>query len=150
MTAGRLLAVPVVAASLWLAAPARAASEDAQQTLLRWAEAFNAGKPDDVAALYTRDATLWGTVASAVVASPPAIKAYFAEATQAGTKVRFLQNTPTELSPDVVLEVGRYEFERSRDGQTVILPARYSFVMVKQGDIWKIAHQHSSLAPKAP
>ncbi len=132
------------------AVPARAQVDDARQILLRWTEAFNAGKPDDIAVLYAADATLWGTVAPAVIASPAEIRTYFANAAKAGTKVRFVDVSTTEVTPVTVVAVGRYEFERNQAGQPVVLPARYSFVLVKQGEAWKIAHQHSSLAPKAP
>jgi hypothetical protein len=33
-------------------------------------------------------------------------------------------------------------------GQTALLPARYSFVLVKQSGEWLIAHQHSSFLPE--
>jgi uncharacterized protein (TIGR02246 family) len=122
--------------------------DDAYKILGRWADAFNAGKPDEVMGLYTADATVWGTLSPTLTSSPAAIESYFAGASAIGAKVRLLDHTASELSDGVVVETGRYDFERIQNGQTVTLPARYSFVLVKQEDTWKIAHHHSSPMPK--
>jgi hypothetical protein len=35
-------------------------------------------------------------------------------------------------------------------GETKLLPARYSFTFVKQGEIWMIVDHHSSAMPETP
>ena len=140
--------VPALLIPLALPAPAPAKPLAARQTLIQWADAFNAGKPDDVAALYLDTATLWGTVTPTLTPSPTDVRAYFDRAAKAGLKVRIVDHSATELSDGVVVEAGRYTFERTQEGRTVDLPARYTFVLVKQGEAWKIAHQHSSPMPK--
>jgi hypothetical protein len=59
---------------------------DAYAVVERWAEAFNEGDAAAVAALYTADATIWGTLAQTLTTSPEAIVNYFTEAALAGLK----------------------------------------------------------------
>jgi len=51
-----------------------------------------------------------------------------------------------QTGPDWCMENGIYEFYMGATGDTV--KARYSFVYVKEGDGWKIAHHHSSQIPE--
>ena len=44
------------------------------------------------------------------------------------------------------MDNGMYEFEMGANGNVV--QARYSFVYIKDGDSWKIAHHHSSQMPE--
>lgn len=123
-------------------------AEDAHATVERWVEAFNAGKAEDVAALYAADATIWGTVSPALATTPEAIRSYFTGALKAGLKVRMIDHSAQSLAGAVVSDVGRYNFQRPGDGGMVDLPARFTFVLVRYGDRWAIAHQHSSPMPK--
>jgi hypothetical protein len=49
-----------------------------------------------------------------------------------------------------ILVVGFNNFLRNRDGKFVPEPARFTIVLVKQGNEWLIAHHHSSLRPPPP
>lgn len=137
-------------ATVLFASPAAWAgpAEDAHKTVERWAEAFNAGKADDVASLYMPGSTVWGTVSSTRATTPDAIRAYFTGALKAGLKVRLVDHSSQPISETVVSDVGRYDFQRPSDGGMVDLPARFTFVLVRDGDRWFIAHQHSSSMPK--
>jgi uncharacterized protein (TIGR02246 family) len=121
--------------------------EDAYGAVERWSKALNEGTAEDTAATYSPDASLWGTVATALTTSPEAVKKYFSAG--AGiVKVKLGEHTALQLSDAVVVDAGQYEFSRVRDGQTITSPARYTFVLSKQGDTWIIAHHHSSFMPK--
>ena len=142
------LVVVCLAIPFAILSPAWAEPLSSQQTLMRWVEAFNAGKPDEVAALYTENAKLWGTISPSLTSTPSDVRAYFDRAAKSGLKVRIIDQATNEIA-DTVIIAGRYDFERIQDGKTVDIPVRYSFVLVKQGDMWKIAHQHSSPLPKS-
>jgi uncharacterized protein (TIGR02246 family) len=121
---------------------------EAYAAVQQWAEAFNAGEPDAVAALYLPDATIWGTLAQKLTTGPADITTYFAEAARAGLKVRLGQHVLSPMSQTNAVDAGEYEFARTMDGQTALFPARYSFVLLKHNGAWMIAHQHSSFLPK--
>jgi uncharacterized protein (TIGR02246 family) len=121
---------------------------EAYETVKRWAETFNAGEPDAVAALYAPDATIWGTLGQKLTTKPADIMTYFIEAARAGLKVKLGEHVSSLISETSAVDAGDYEFARITGGQTALFPARYSFVLVKQNGVWMIAHQHSSFLPK--
>jgi hypothetical protein len=50
----------------------------------------------------------------------------------------------------MVLAVGFNDFLRNKDGTLTPEPARFTMLLVNQGDDWLIAHHHSSLRPAPP
>jgi uncharacterized protein (TIGR02246 family) len=122
--------------------------DEACNVVKRWADAFNAGTAGVVAALYAPGATIWGTLAQTLTATPRDIEAYFVGAAHAGLSVELGEHVSSPISPACVIDTGHYEFSRSMDGQMARFPARYSFVLVKQNGAWAIAHHHSSMMPK--
>jgi uncharacterized protein (TIGR02246 family) len=121
---------------------------EAYALVQRWAEIFNAGEPDAVAALYAPDATIWGTLGQKLTTGLADITTYFAEAARAGLKVKLGEHVLSPMSQTSAVDAGEYEFTRTVDEKTTIFPARYSFVLVKPNGGWMIVHQHSSFMPK--
>jgi uncharacterized protein (TIGR02246 family) len=121
---------------------------EAYAVVQRWAETFNAGEPDVVAALYAPDATIWGTLGQKLTTGPADITTYFAEAARAGLKVKLGEHVLSPIAETNAVDAGEYEFARTMDAQTAWFPARYSFVLVKRNGARMIAHQHSSFLPK--
>jgi uncharacterized protein (TIGR02246 family) len=121
---------------------------EAYATLERWGQGFNAGDARAVAALYTPDAVIWGTLARTLTTTPPDIEAYFIEAARAGLKTTLGQHVSSRISDACVVVAGHYDFTRTTGGQVAVIPARYSFVLVRQDGQWMIAHHHSSILPK--
>lgn len=141
----------MVAASV--AAPAAQADDksDAYASIQKWAEAFNAGDVDKTVSLYSPDAILFGTVSPTPTATADAIKAYFITAIANKTKVSLGDFVSASIPPDLVSISGLYDFSRpGTDGQSVQIPARYSFVLTKTSGIWLIVNHHSSLKPRPP
>lgn len=66
----------VVAASLAWAEP----KDDVAATTAAWAQVFAQNDPDKIAALYSKDGVLWGTLSPTVRSDPAAIRAYFVNA----------------------------------------------------------------------
>ena len=118
-------------------------------TVREWERAFNGGVGDAVARLYTPDAVLWGTLARELTTSPQDIRRYFIDAALAGLKVKLGDHILRTSSGSVAIDAGHYDLFRTRDGQTATFPARYTFVLVKHGASWLIAHHHSSMQPQA-
>ena len=117
-------------------------------TIRDWERAFNSGNGDVVARLYAPDAVLWGTLASGPTTSPHDIRGYFIDAALAGLRVRLGEHVLRTVSHSAAIDAGHYDLFRTRDGQTATFPARYSFVLVKRGASWLIAHHHSSMQPQ--
>ena len=121
---------------------------EAYATLERWARGFNDGDASAVAALYAPDAVIWGTLAQTLTTTPQDIETYFVQAARAGLKTTLGQHVASRISDACVVDAGHYDFTRVADGQAVVIPARYSFVLVQRDGAWMITHHHSSILPK--
>jgi hypothetical protein len=60
------------------------------------------------------------------------------------SSVKILDYSAVQLSNDAVLFSGLYQFSR---GEQAGPPTRFTFVAVKRGDLWLLAHHHSSSRP---
>jgi len=124
--------------------------EDAYPSIERWSEAFNSGDVEQIVRMYTNDALVLGTLSPDLTSKPDDLRAYFKAAAAENLKVKLGDHSAVALAEDAVAIAGFYDFSRpAADGQPVVVPARFSFVMVKKDGIWKIAHHHSSVRPKS-
>jgi uncharacterized protein (TIGR02246 family) len=152
----RLMIMKVLVSALFAVAvvipPALADKrEDAFAGVERWSEAFNSGDVEQIVRMYANDALVLGTLSPGMTSKPDDLRAYFKGAAIAKLQVKLGDHSAVALAEDVVAITGFYDFSRPvADGQPVVVPARFSFVMVKKDGIWKIAHHHSSVRPKSP
>lgn len=144
----KVLAIAVIAAAIPVAVWAGPA-EDASQLLDRWVAAFNANDPNAVTALYTPDAILLGTSSPVIAQGTEQIFDYFARLPKSGSQVRISERHMLVLDDDAVVGTGFYEYEVVQGGRAFLAPARFTMVMVKHGNDWLIAHEHSSQRPNA-
>jgi uncharacterized protein (TIGR02246 family) len=122
--------------------------EDAYSAVERWAVAFNSGDVEKTVACYTPDALVLGTASPSLASKPDDLRAYFGAASAAKFQVKLGESSAIVLSSDTVAFTGFYDFSRPRDGEQVVIPARFTFLVVKRNGDWKIVHHHSSLRPK--
>lgn len=129
-----------------------APADEASGVLGTWEKLFNAGDVDGIAALYTPEATLFGTLSPSLSSGAESLKAYFAASAKNRTQVKTIdQPTVTRLSDGAFVLAGIYEFSGTRpDGQNFAATARYSLVVVNDRGQWRIIHQHSSPRTKPP
>lgn len=138
-----LVALLAVAPTQVFAGPA----EDAGPLFTRWKAAYDANDNVAVAKLYATDALLHGTRSRDVTVGRDAITKYFTVVVGTGNKVEFRERDLKVLNDKTILVVGFNDFMRNKDGALTPEPARFTMVLVKQGDEWLIAHHHSSLRP---
>jgi uncharacterized protein (TIGR02246 family) len=149
----RLGALLLVSLTLLAAAlPALAGDkEDVAAAAAQWTKLFVDDNPDPILALYAKDAVLWGTLSPTRRETPAALREYFVGAFKAlpGHKVAFGDQL-IRVYGDTAINTGYYTFSYVKDGQAQSIPARYSFVYVKQGGKWLIVDHHSSAMPAPP
>ena len=132
--------------------PETSAARDAvAAATAKWAVVFVVDNPAEIVALYDDDAILWGTLSPTLAEGRQAIGWYFERAYKAlpGHSVKFGQQK-IRVYGDIAINSGFYTFSYLRDGETVSLPARYSFVYRKRGNDWLIVDHHSSALPPPP
>ena len=133
---GLILMSPAVAA----AGPA----EEASAVVDRFSAAYSSNDPEAVVKLYTPDAILLGTVSPVISMGTEAIRKYFSMIKGSGNKNAIQERHTIVLGDSAVVVTGFYEFTRMQDGKPVPGPARFTMLIVKSGDEWRIAHHHSS------
>lgn len=116
----------------------------------RWVTNFNAANIDGLVALYDRDAVMFPTGRAEPLAGTAALREFFGGLSwDAGQQVELTNVAFTRLlSYRSAMTVGGYNFSRLENGARSYLPARYSFVLTRDADFWRIAHHHSSAAPQ--
>jgi uncharacterized protein (TIGR02246 family) len=119
-------------------------AEDVAKAVDRWAATFNANDVDALVKLYTPDAVLVGTAGSTLNEGSEAIRKYFARLEKSGDKVSMGIRKVVVLDDNVAYVAGFNEFTAVRGGETRKSPTGFTMVLVKRGNDWLIAHQHSS------
>lgn len=145
-----LLAV-LLLGSLGFSGPASAGSaEEANGVIDRWAAAFTANDVETLLKLYSPRAILLGTVSPIIAEGSEPIRAYFSRLRNSGSKVVLGDRRTMVLGDGAALGAGFYEFTQIRGGEPVKTTARFSMVVVREGEEWVIAHHHSSAVPSPP
>jgi uncharacterized protein (TIGR02246 family) len=145
--------IQVVTVGLLMLLPANTfagPAEDASAVIDRWAAGSSANDADAVVKLYTSDALLQGLSSPKLYMGSEAIREYFRTAPESGKKVTIGERHTVVLADATVMGVGFYQFDLLQDGIRVPRSARFTFIMVKRGSDWLIAHHHSSTLPPAP
>jgi uncharacterized protein (TIGR02246 family) len=115
----------------------------AQSCLDAWAQAFNTRDPEQLVVFYADDALLHGTSSAKLYVGIEEIRTYF----RGNATVTFGKQHVLPLAADTVLAVGHYVFSQGPNAQQPDTSARFTFVLRRSGDAWKILHHHSSADP---
>jgi hypothetical protein len=114
------------------------AAEDAAAAIDRWAAAYSSNDVDAMLKVYAQDAILQGTSEPQINVGSEAIRKYFRGLPGSGNMVTIQERRMVAINETTVLGLGFYTFRN---------PARFSFLVVKRGNDWVIAHHHSSSIP---
>ena len=118
-------------------------NEDAVAARTTWEQVYNAGDADKFAALYTKDAMLFGSTAQLFTGTDGA-RTYFSKL-PAGIKVKMGDQQAIAAGPDVVLSSGFAEFTLPNG---TVVPYRLTLALVKVDGKWLVAQHHGSPVPK--
>lgn len=139
----------VLLAGLLLMAPAVAVAgpvEEANAAIDRWSAAYSANDVEAVVKNYWPDAILLGTKSPTISTGTDAIKKYFTDLKLqgSGNKNVIQERHSIPIDDNAVLVTGFYEFTRMQEGKPVPGPSRFTMLVTKRGNEWRIAHHHSS------
>ena len=118
--------------------------------IARWIAAFNAGDVERTVATYAPDALVLGTFSPGLASTTAELRDYFRAAAATQPQATMRDYAAIVASDTAVIFSGFYDFSQIRNGATVMVPARFSFLTVKRDGQWLIAHHHSSSRPKPP
>ena len=142
----------LLAALIVIAAPLSAfagPAEEAERVVAQFKAAFDAADVEGVVRLFATDATFLGTVSPKFITDTADVATYF-QALRQNTPRSFTidQSATMVLSDDAVLIAGLDTFSQTKDGAVVQTPARFTFVIARRNEGWRILHFHSSMRPK--
>lgn len=119
-------------------------------TTNKWKVALSSGDETNVTKLYKHDAVLWGTLSPVIRDTPELIREYFVKfATLEDIKVEF-SDPVVRVYENTAINTGYYTFSWKENGHSIAVPARYSFVYIRENGDWKILDHHSSVIPEQP
>ena len=122
--------------------------EDAFQVIEQFKSAFDASDVQGIVKLFARDAAFLGTISPKLVTTTEEIDAYFQGIkTDTPRKITIGEYSTLILSDTAVVFAGFDVFARTKDGKVIETPARFTFVITKGDQGWRISHFHSSLRP---
>jgi uncharacterized protein (TIGR02246 family) len=133
--------------ALILVSPAVAlagSAEDANVAVDRWSTAYSSNDPETIAKNYWPDAILLGTVSPILSEGTDAIVTYFTPIKGSGNKNEIDERRTIVINDNAVVVTGFYTFTRMVDGKPVPAPSRFTMLVTRRGDEWRIAHHHSS------
>jgi uncharacterized protein (TIGR02246 family) len=137
----------------WAISPLASAGdkEDVSAATASWADAFSRDTPDQILAMYDKEAVLWGTSSPTLRNGPEQIRAYFVSAFE---RLRDRKVTVGDqlirVYNDIAINTGYYTFRYTLNGEPKESPARFSFVFRKRNGRWLIVDHHSSAMPPTP
>ena len=125
---------------------ADAAAKEANAAIDRWSAAYSANDVEAVVNNYWPDAILLGTKSPVISIGSNAIKKYFTDLKLqgSGNKNSIQERNSIPIDDHAVLVTGFYEFTRTQEGKPVPGPSRFTMLVTKRGNEWRIAHHHSS------
>jgi len=121
----------------------------ATENFSRWNKLLKTGDPQQVASLYTEDATFLPTVSGDFKKGQNGAKEYFGHFLEKKPEGRIIESVIQTIDEQHYLQSGKYAFEVGPQDNRTTLHARFTFLWQrnKQGN-WEIAHHHSSFNPE--
>jgi uncharacterized protein (TIGR02246 family) len=123
-----------------LAGPA----EDANAVVDRWSAAYSDNDPESIAGNYWPDAILLGTVSPVMSEGAQAIVTYFTPTKGTGNKNTIDERRTIVVDDNAAVVTGFYTFTRMLDGKPAPGPSRFTMLVTRRGNEWRIADHHSS------
>ena len=123
--------------------------EDATEVLEQFKRAFDASDVEGVVRLFAPDAVFLGTVSPKLVTTTSGINEYFQGLKQFTPRsVTIEEHATVALSDSAVLFAGFDTFTQTKEGKVIESPARFTLLVTKGDQGWRIRHFHSSVRPK--
>ena len=144
----RKLVLTCVMLLLWPISSFAGPKEDAYQVVEQFKKAFDASDVEGVVKLFAPDAVFLGTISPILVTNTGQIDKYFQ-----GIRLLMPRSVVIEeyativLSENAVLFAGMDTFSATKEGNVIKTPARFTLLITRTDQGWRISHFHSSLRP---
>ena len=116
--------------------------------IVEWMEAICSNNVENIVSLYKEEAVLLGTLDGKLRRGHSEIKEYFdffVKLQPCGKITSFEEEDFGHRRMGVAN--GTYDFDLTDNGEKIVAPARFTFVLERAGKKWKIHSHHSSKMP---
>jgi uncharacterized protein (TIGR02246 family) len=135
---------------IWPVAAFSGPKEDAFLVVEQFKKAFDASDVDGVVKLFAPDAVFLGTVSPILATKTDQIDKYFQALRQFMPRSITIDEYSTiVVSENAVLFAGMDTFSQTKDGNVIKTPARFTMLIMKTDEGWRIIHFHSSVRPSS-
>jgi uncharacterized protein (TIGR02246 family) len=135
---------------IWPVAASSGPKEDALLVVEQFKKAFDASDVEGVVKLFAPDAVFLGTVSPVLATKTDQIDKYFQGLRQFTPRSITIEEYSTiVVSENAVLFAGMDTFSQTKDGNVIKTPARFTMLITKTDQGWRISHFHSSLRPSS-
>jgi hypothetical protein len=120
----------------------------AAEFIEEWMEAICSNNVENIVSLYKEEAVLLGTLDGKLRRGHSEIKEYFdffVKLQPCGKITSFEEEDFGHRRMGVAN--GTYDFDLTENGEKIVAPARFTFVLERLGTKWKIHSHHSSKLP---
>jgi uncharacterized protein (TIGR02246 family) len=123
--------------------------EFAYQVVENWGKAFTEADVDGIARLYAPDALMIGTFGKEVLSKPEQIRDYFNVALNRGKPrtATLISSEALVVDEATVVIAGFDAITSMKDGRSVEIKGRVTFVVARRDSNWMIVHLHRSPSP---
>lgn len=118
-----------------------------EEALELWCTNMSSGDPENIVNLFDSKAILLPTLAPNVLKTREEQLAYFTQLMQNPKLSVTVNESNLRIFGNIAINSGLYTFYFERQGQPVIIPARFTFIYQKKPQGWLIIEQHSSQVP---
>jgi uncharacterized protein (TIGR02246 family) len=144
----RKLLLACVMLLIWPATTSAGSQEEAFQVVEQFKKAYGACDEEGLVKLFASDPVFLGTVSPMVMTKTDQIAKYFQGLSQMrACSVTIDEYSTIPVSENAVLFAGLNTFSRNKDGNVITTPARFTLLITKTEQGWRISHFHSSSRP---
>ena len=116
--------------------------------IVEWMETVCSNDVNAIISLYKEDAVLLGTLDKKVRKGRDQIKGYFDFFVKLKPCGKIIEIVEEDFGYGrMAVANGTYDFDLTEDGEKMVAPARFTFVLERAGTKWMIQSHHSSKQP---
>jgi uncharacterized protein (TIGR02246 family) len=120
---------------------------DVSQALTEWVTAIEGQSAENIIKLYDKNAVMISTFAQAPITTHKGLLAYYKKVVANPDAEVDVTETHPRVFGNMAVNSGQYVFHYTQDGESVTIPARFSFTYILRDSRWIIVDHHSSRVP---
>ncbi len=120
---------------------------DVSEALTEWVAAVQGQSVEKIVKLYDKNAVMISTFAQVPITTHQGLLGYYKKVVSNPDAKVDVTETHPRVFGNMAVNSGQYTFYYTQDGESVTIPARFSFTYILRDGRWIIVDHHSSKVP---